>query len=380
MIELVIDRKTGKVRQAGTLDPDQKDVLSFIGRAERDLYTLAKGVLGLTRLTPGLHGPLCRWLSDLEVKKSKLLLLPRDHLKTSMFRALAIHIQIQPAIGNIYLEGKEGSSSRILLSSETSTNAQHQLRWIQQQYESNALLRALWPHICWDNPKKEAKRWNEEEMVLPRSSLYPESSIETIGVGGAVTGRHYDVIMKDDLVTFAAANSQVVMREAIEWHKSSRALLDDPEKSLEFIIGTRWGAFDLYQYIMDHDPEVDWLVKGAIEDGKPIFPEVFSLKSLERLRKDLGPLFFLLYMNSAADPSLIDFDTSAVRACYVADGTVFFEEDARDDSIFEQMSSVPVLLKEDTRGLRLNAENHSRLFGWQKYREKVLEEFQSPRP
>jgi hypothetical protein len=151
---------------------------------------------------------------------------------------------------------------------------------MESQFETNSLLRGFWPHKIWVNPRKEAKRWNAKEFVLMRRRDFPESSVEAIGVGGAVTGRHYDTMIKDDLISFAAANSPVVMSEAWAWHKTSRALLDDPGKGLEFIAGTHWAPGDIYDNMIGMDDSVEAKIMGAVEGGKPIFPEMFSLQTL----------------------------------------------------------------------------------------------------
>lgn len=320
--ELVINQRTGEIRQAGASGPGAF-IDEFRSRCEKSLYLFAKGVLGLDRMTLSLHKPACQFLEKFPPYR-KLLLMPRDHLKTSICRSLAIHMLLQPTETNEYIPGKEGASTRILLANETATNAEHQLRWIALQFEGNQLLRALWPHRVWRNPRAEAKKWNEKEIVLPRSQDYPEASIETIGVGGAVTGRHYDVMIKDDLVTLEAANSPQQMLTAIEWHVASRALMDDPDKSLEVIIGTRWAVHDLYEQIEMNDPSVECLTRRVIEDGEPIFPEMFNHTTIQRLKDELGPLFPLLYMNSAADPELVDFDMERVRRFVVVDDQVQF--------------------------------------------------------
>ena len=358
--EVTIDRRTGQARQAGADQSDGPWILQFRQRAEQSLYVFAKGVLGLTRLTPALHRPICQGLQRIPPYR-KLRLLPRDHLKTSIVsRALPMHILIQPEASNCYLPGFEGASTRLLLAGETATNAEHQLRWIETQFESNARLRALWPHRCWDNPRKDSRKWNESEMLLPRTMQFPESSIETIGVGGAVTGRHYNVLIKDDLISLDAANSAIVMAGAIEWHKASRALLDDPDRGLEFIIGTRWAVYDLYHEIMEHDPSVDVEVRSAIEEGAPIFPELFTLDGLDRLRRELGPLFPLLYLNSPVDAAISDFTMEDVREFTIVGNAIRFEEDERDVSLRERLNAPPVPVPMPS-GIPLNRDTYDLL-------------------
>lgn len=359
--EFVIDRKTGLVRQAGATTSMGAYVVQFREAAEKDLFVFAKGVLGLDRLTTSLHKPCAAFLMQTPPYR-KMLLLPRDHLKTSICsRTLPIHMLIQPKEGNIYMPGKDGSEFRILLAAKTATNAQHQLRWIEARYETCDILQALWPHKVWVNARKESRKWSEAEMMVRRKVDYPEASIETIGVGGKVTGRHYDIMIKDDLIDIEDANSEIVMRSAIEWHQASRALMDDPDKSLEYILGTRWAVYDLYQEIIDNDQTVERIVRSAIEGGKPIFPEFFSLATLQRLHKEMGPRFFLLYMNSAANPELTDFDCEQIRPFKYENGFIVFDEDERDMALLEvgRREGFPDTPRPtDLRGQRLNKETY----------------------
>lgn len=342
--EFVVDVKSGQVRQAGS-DQSGKFMVQAREEMERSLFYLAYGALGLTRLSQGLHLQVCKWVTTCPPYR-KLLLLPRDHLKTSMMRALSIHIHLQEREKNIYFPGKPGEEIRILYAGETATNAEHQLGWIQGQYEGNQVLRTFWPHKIWRNPRKESKRWNAKEFVLRRNVDFPEASMEAIGVGGAVTGRHYDVMQKDDLISFAAANSPIIMQEAFSWHGTSRSLFDDPDKGLEFIVGTHWATGDIYDEIIGKDDSVECLIRAAVEDGKPIFPEMFSLQTLARLERELGSLYPLLYMNTSTDPRLTDFKPEDFRVYRTEGGFFVFEEDERDkikrerngkQGFFEQM-------------------------------------------
>lgn len=330
MRELVVDKKTGRVRQAGAVESNGRWVIKAREEMQHNLFYFAYGALNLTRLTTTLHLPICQWLQAIPTYR-KMLLIPRNHLKTSILRALAIHMLIQNKETNCYIQGKDGPDTRILYAGETATNAEHQLGWIAGELESNAMLHGLWPNKTWRNARKQAKVWNAKEIVLPRGKSYPESSLEALGVGGAVTGRHYDVMLKDDLISFAAANSPIVMQEASLWHQASRSLLDQPDTGLEVIIGTHWSVADIYEVIQGTDPSVDCWVRGAVEDGKPIFPELFSLETLARLEQELGSgLFALLYMNTAVDPSLTDFKPGDFRMWRREGEDLVFEEDERD--------------------------------------------------
>lgn len=384
-VEIVVDSKTGQPRQAGADLGEGAYITEFRKRAEQNLFVFTKGILGRSYLSPTLHTQVASWATQRNLYR-KLLLLPRNHAKTSIIsHGLPIHLIIQPKDHNIYIPGKAGVDTRILLAGETEKRASNNLSVIQAAFEGNRLLRALWPNCCWENPRKQADRWNKIEMVAPRNIDYPDATIQAMGVGGAITGARHDVHIKDDLVSFEAANSQIVMETAISWHLASRALLDT-DTSLEFIIGTRWAVADLYEFIINggvldgekfaKDDTVDVQVRSIIENGKVIYPEKFCIEpergkiSVTSLMKEHGTMFPLLYMNSAADPTLVDFDMSEVRAFGLAsDGDLTFAEDERDVVIREKIegpksadADEDATTQDNLRGMPLNSTTYDIAF------------------
>lgn len=383
-IEIAIDAKTGRPRQAGADLPEGHAITEFREAAERSLYVFTKGILARSYLSPRLHIGISEWAAGTPPYR-KLILIPRKHAKTSMIsHGLPIHMHIQPREHNIYLPGKAGVDTRILLSGETEQRASNNLGTIEQAWESNRLLRGLWPHCIWEIPRKEARKWNSKEMVLPRNYDYPDPSVQAIGVGGAITGARFDAIIKDDLISLEAANSVVVMETAIQWHLASRALFDS-DNSLEFIIGTRWAVHDLYDFIMnggvmagesfDADYTVDVHVRSIVEDGECIYPEKFSLQresgkiAVVDLQKEHGSMFPLLYMNSATDPSLVDFDMEDVREFKWFGDELEFEEDERDALLREKMRAPapPPPQADAMRGMKLNKDTYDLVFARNEY-------------
>lgn len=277
--EFVTDRQ-GRLRQAGTVDPggDMPDKLKFI--CEKSLYSFAVLVLGRGYLTAGLHRPICNWLSSVPVYR-KLLLLPRRHAKTSIVsHALPLHILVQPE-GGPYMPWKAGCDVRVLLAGETETRATDNLRVLRNVMEGNELFRGLWPHLCWENPRREADKWNERMLVVPRNEDYPDPSVRAIGVGGAITGARHDVHIKDDLVSEEAANSEVVMQAVINWHVNSRALFDDPDRSLEYVIGCV--TADVKVSMVDGTKKAICEVSVGDSVWSPAVDGSFSVRRVERV-------------------------------------------------------------------------------------------------
>ncbi len=353
--ELVVDAQ-GRVRQAGATYSEGEYVLKVKELAETSLYFFAKVVLNLNLLTKHLHLPVCNWLSD-RTKPRKLLLLPRDHFKSTIgSQATPLHLIIQQSHNNIYFPGMEGSDSKILIIGESERLACRNSHEVITQLESNQLLRAFWPERVWAKPKSQAKAWNKTELYVPRSlgGAKADPTLRTVGVGGAITGSHPNVIIKDDLVTEKARDSADIMEKAIDYHVLSRALFDKQQEegveSLEFVIGTKWANYDLYSFIEERNPDVCIMKRSIIEDSKPIFPERFNLEDIAKLEREFRGMFPLLYMNDAADPSLVDFDMSLMREFKFSGEDIVFFEDERDAWISQNLRQQAQPQEEIVRG------------------------------
>lgn len=340
--EFVADER-GRLRQAGTVDPRQQSIDQLKEACEISLYIFCVFVLGRHYLTPTLHRPLCNWMAAGSHFR-KMLLLPRAHAKTSIVsHGLPLHLIIQPK-GGIYMPKKPGSEMRILMVGETEGRAVNNLRVVRNVLESNQIFRGFWPHLIWDNPNRDSARWNEKGLLLPRQENYPDVTFSASGVGSAITGARLDAIIKDDLIARDAANSPAVMETAIVWQQESRALFDDQTQSLEYVIGTRWAVHDLYSWIIDNDDTVDYVIRSIVEDGKPIYPEVYDMETIEKMKISFGTMFYLLYMNSVGDSALVDFDMDLLRLYSMdSEGNIEFAYDHRDDAmeaLLESMTSV----------------------------------------
>ena len=76
-----------------------------------------------------------------------------------------------------------------------------------------------------------------------------------------------------------------------------------------------------------------------IGSGRQAFVLAEALTDIDALKKDHGSMFWLLYMNSAADPELTDFHEKDFRYYTVNDlGQFVLEEDSRDAIIANRLA------------------------------------------
>jgi hypothetical protein len=370
--EIVLDSK-GRPRQAGSDGPEGRFVSKFRALAERDLYAFSYGILGYNFLSPGIHRDSCLWLQRVPPFR-KLLMLPRLHAKSAIVsQCFPLHVLIQDSTTNLYMPGIAGSDCRILMACETENLGKKWLRVVKNSLSRNILLRAFWPHICWENAKQQSPKWSEGEIIVPRENEWPDPTIRAIGVGGAITGARPNILIEDDLISIEAANSESVMQTAIDWHIAARALLDEYEEesglqSLEMILGTHWSAKDLYKHIEDNDPSVE-IRKRAIyepdDEGKLqiLWPERWTWKRIEQLKLEFGSLFPLLYMNDPYDPEIVDFDLSKVRKFAISGEKLSFSTDSRDTYLQKKLEQRDATSDPPPAvGLPLNSDTYDLLF------------------
>ncbi len=281
------------------LPSDMRADLAELGR--RDLYFFCKAMLRMKDLAPKCHMPLTLFIAD-NPGPFKLILQPRDHLKTSV-----------ATIGGNFQKAIRNPNERILIGNESSTNAERMLRAIRQHCEGNKIIRTLYSDVI---PKDTRKvRWNDQELDFNRTGVWPEPTFDTIGMTGAVTSRHYSHICIDDPISEEAVKSEKVMKDTIARLSGFLDLLTDPEKDTLWMIGTRWAIYDVYSWLEKVlSGRLTRFIRGAIEDGEPIWPERFSMETLALKRTIQGEYrFSCQQMNNPRNSELQDLNVDDIK-------------------------------------------------------------------
>lgn len=332
----------------------------FRDRSLNDLYFFCFYVLGYGARIPmreRTHALLCKFVEkktghpQLDTAKYRKIEMPRETGKTTLVTQGYV---IQRICGNPDIS--------ILLTNEKEQNAKDFLSAIKHEFESNELLRALFPELI--PPDLNATTWSASRIVVNRSSGRKEPTVFVIGEGGSVTGMHPDLIVNDDIISREAmenarAGSQQIMGQVNRWINQQEPLLNHSAEPFPEIvyIGTRWWYNDSYEYIekafgygADPEPcllrlklpngEVQQLTpyrvgdlavfrRAAIEDGRSIFPEKWSLDDLAKIRDRDPILYSCNYMNNPSDDVtavfredwLQTYDMLDARTYRLTDGT-----------------------------------------------------------
>ena len=285
-------------------------------RALASTYFLAKVILGYTKLNPRVHLPMCEFIDQTEIYKRREALMPRSHYKTTIW-TIAHSIKIVCRDPNI----------RILMIADTQTNATRFMQEIQQHFLYNEVFRWVFSEVIPENVNKI--RWSNTEMVVNRTIIAREPTIDAIGALGGSESRHYDWIKADDLITEKCIRSDIEMDKVNRWAGGLESLLvSQIEGHIDFV-GSRKKKGDLYEvqaqmYSLGMERveigpfahaygEMAIFTRGAIEDSKVIFPENISLRFLTRLRQYDPERYHAQYANSPKGTGLNTFDIESLR-------------------------------------------------------------------
>lgn len=211
---------------------------------------------------------------------TRLFLLFRGSFKTTII-SIAHTIQLMLIWPDI----------RILISSHKKEGgSQEILGAIKRHFIGNAKFRDIYADWV---PKANGLGivdWGTSEKVtLPnrsKTAVFPEATIEIAGATTDVTGRHYDLIKADDLVTRDSVTNETMLLKTEEYNSLLRFLFNQPEYGLIDYSGTCYHFSDIYAGLREQSGITKVIIPVSTPDGKPTFPERFTESGIEALRTD----------------------------------------------------------------------------------------------
>lgn len=158
---------------------------------------------------------------------------------------------------------------------------------IKQEFESNIVLKTIFPDVLYQDPQKEAPRWSEEKgIVVKRKQNIRESTLESWGlVDGQPTGAHFKLMIYDDVMTQESVSTpEQIAKTTAAWELSDNLGMAGGRK---WHIGTRYSFADTYGAILTRGSvaaRVYPATKDGEPDGEPVFftPEVWEQKKRDQ--------------------------------------------------------------------------------------------------
>jgi len=235
------------------------------------------------------------WARCNEVQMSSnghLDLWAREHGKSSIITFGLTVMDILASHGDEPLAEWEGIEPTFGIFSHTRPIAKGFLRQIKREFEANTLLQEWFPDVLWANPGKESPKWSEDDgIVVKRKGNPKESTVEAWGlVDGQPTGKHFFVLVYDDVVTRESVTTPDMIKKTTEAMELSYNLgIDD---GLRRAAGTRYHYNDTYRTVVDRGTFELRKHPGTEDgtmDGEPV---LWTRETLIEKRRDMGPYTF----------------------------------------------------------------------------------------
>lgn len=282
-----------------------------------DTFLFCKVVMGYADIDIDPHYGVCQFISCIEWLR-KLFLAPRGTIKSWLVR------------GWILQQVMKNPNLRVLYVMSSEEVAKATSRHLDQTFRNNGMLHWLFPDRM---PNYKASEWGMLHRSIRRDREMGESTFTFGGIGTNYVGLHFDIIVLDDVIEDAAAQSDAIMKTSIEWFSNCEPLLDElnPEAQI-LVVGTRWHLRDLYAVIMgekkqnteervfraEGNPSYMCMKRSAIEKGKPFWARKFDEEKLAIKKAALesqGMLsrYYLWYMNNPVVEENCEFPRPMIR-------------------------------------------------------------------
>lgn len=210
--------------------------------------------------------------------KKNLILAPRGFGKSTLL-----------TIGRIIYEILKNPNIRILIGSKTDSQAKGFLDEIKQNLQKERLV-----EIFGVQGGEKITVWNEDVInVKERTIAAKEKTVTALGAGGAMTSRHFDLVLVDDLVDEKNSRTMLQRRDVHKFFYQTLRPCLEPGGRL-YVMGTRYHPDDLYNWLMTKDPEfkdTTYIIPATI-DGESQYPERYENQELADLRISMGTIFY----------------------------------------------------------------------------------------
>jgi phage terminase large subunit-like protein len=182
--------------------------------------------------------------------------------------------------------------------SHTRSAAEGPLRQLKREMEANEHLKAVFPDILYENPAKQSPKWSEQDGLIVRRETNPrEATVEAWGLDAQPIGKHWRVVVYDDIVTGLTVNTPDMIQKTTENWRLSRNL--GTVGGATRMVGTRYAFGDTWDAIIksgtvkvrSHPATLDGEENFEADNCPFMVPE-----ELIKRRKEQGPWVFSCQM------------------------------------------------------------------------------------
>lgn len=173
------------------------------------------------------------------------------------------------------------------------------LKEIKTEFETNLLLKSLFPDVLYNDPENESSRWTNDAIILKRTENRKEATVEAWGlVDNQPTGARFSILVYDDVTAREQITENMARRTTEEFENSLLCSTSRGAPRFRYI-GTYQELNDTTHQLMERGfgtPRIHPAINGK-GDVVYLDPERFQW-----FRDNLSPKVFAL--NLLLDPKL----------------------------------------------------------------------------
>ena len=195
---------------------------------------------------------------------------PRDHGKSEVF-----------CVAYPLRRVCEDPDARVLIVQKTATEAEKTLGVIKWELEHNQDLKSYYrqhwldlvgvPDICNAGGTLALERkegaWQQRRIYVKRNRRGKDPTVEAVGVGGAITGGHFDVIILDDVEDDENTRTDDRVASMVDWFTGTIMQLREPNTKMVVVGTLKTLKPDIYRLVREN-PLWDCRVESAITSHK----------------------------------------------------------------------------------------------------------------
>lgn len=233
-------------------------------------YAFEDSVSGQPLRQADIHRELQAAIHD-ESTSHTMIEFPRNHGKTT-----------QVEIGVLFLLGRN-PNLRFKIVCESDNKAQERVQHLAMHITHNKKLREVFP----DLRPADRGSWTKKKIVVQRSRIMRDVSIEACGIQTAATGGRADYLIADDPVGRRNALEIPKLRETIKtaWHSDWLNLLEPTGRVI--YIYTPWHTADL-SHMLKQNPVYKIFSKAVGPHLEPVWPQKWPRQRLKAKLAEVG--------------------------------------------------------------------------------------------
>lgn len=223
---------------------DPEAIIKLQDLCKTNLEFLYKEICGYDRWNTELHGDypgdpenrippgLAYYLNHSGPRK--LILIPRNHLKSTV---VTVVWSIQRILND--------PNMRICINNAKYDTAREFVSTIQQHMDVGSKLSKIFGDF-----RSPRLTWNRDSFTIAQRTLArAQPTVMAASIESVLNGKHFDLIINDDLVEPNNVNTKEQIQKVINFHKDCFNQIDKGGTIVD--IGTRWAAQDLYGHILN---------------------------------------------------------------------------------------------------------------------------------